>query len=301
MSKLIVTAFILLFLSSACNAIFPTYEGYYAKDSDNLFVAQHVLSLSEPLKNDSMLGLLFGYSMYNDSIRSESSQLYQLKYSNKVYDRWAFSAQGGSLQYLNKSMPVFSGNAVYTSPDGFRMEATVDKAIVDTIICFDNDVSVVTSFVSADIPVYKWFVAILGADARSFSDRNERTGLLLKSVFILPVDGLSLQAWHRQFRDTNINTIGYFNPETINFQRYIIAYRRGLFNGIRMSIKTGPGFQQVNNDDRTETFYFESGLGKNIEAGLSFTVNYIYTDSFIDNNLLSYKINIVVCNFAYTF
>ncbi|MCB4791888.1 MAG: hypothetical protein LHV68_08370 [Elusimicrobia bacterium] len=301
MRKVIVATSILLFLSVMCDAFFPAYEGYYAKDSDNLFVEQHIFSINDALRKHSTLGLLFGYSGYNDSIRSQSTQSYQLKYTNKAYDRWLFSLQGGSLQYLKRSMPLFGGNAVYTTPGGFRFETTVDKTIVDTFICFDNDISVTTLFASLDVPIHKKFVAIAGVDSRSFSDGNERTGLLLKGILFLPPEGLSLQVWHRQFRNTNINAIGYFNPETINFQRYIAAYRRGLVNGVRMSIKAGPGSQQVNNDNRTDTFYFESGLEKIVQEGLSFTIKYIYTDSFIDNNLLSYKINIVVCNLSYLF
>jgi hypothetical protein len=198
-------------------------------------------------------------------------------------------------------MPVYDGNAVYTSSGGFRLETTIDKSIVDTFICFDNDTSVTTLFVSADIPIYQSFMVIAGADSRSFSDGNERTGLLGKGILTLPVDGLSLQVWHRQFRSSKTDTVGYFNPETINFQRFIVAYRRGLVKGIRMSIKAGPGLQQIDSDSRTDTVYFEGGLEKSVRSGLSFKLSYIYTDSFIDNNLLSYKINIINCNFSYFF
>ena len=301
MRKVLAMVIVLLFSSLACDAFFPECDGYYTKDSDNMTVAQHVLSINEAIRDKSTLGLLFGLSGYNDPTRSETTQFYQVRYKNTVYDRWLFSVQGGSLQYLSKTMPLFSGNAVYTSPSGFRLETSADKNIVETFVCFDNDVSVATLFACADIPVSQKLTAIAGADSRSFSDGNERAGLVAKVILLLPIEGLSLQAWHRQFRDTKNDSIGYFNPETINFQRLLISYRRGLMKGVRLSIKTGPGLQQVNNDSKTNTIYFESGLEKKIRTGLSFTVNYIYTDSFIDNSLLSYKINIINCNIVYSF
>ena len=93
-----------------------------------------------------------------------------------------------SLQYLDKSMLVFNGNAVYTAPGGFRLETSIDKSILDTFYALDNDISVFTWSESADIPICKKFILITGGDSRSFSDGNERTGCW-KSHFVPPVGG----------------------------------------------------------------------------------------------------------------
>jgi hypothetical protein len=301
MKIIILTAISLMCASLAFAELYPEFEGYYTKDSDNMTEAQNVLSVNDLIGKKTAVGLLAGFSNYTDPTRSEFTRSYQLRYTNAALSRWSVTAQAGMLEYLKTSMSVYSGNAVYEHPGGFRLETTIDKSLLDTFAAFDNDISVTTLSSTADFLLTNKITLIAGADSRSFSDGNERLGLIAKGILMLPIEGLSLQVWHRQFRDTKLDPGGYFNPVTINFQRYLLSYRKGLIKHIRLSIKAGPGTQQVNDDQRTNTVYLEAGLEKNIRAGLSFSASYIYTDSYIDNSLLSYKINILSCKFTYIF
>jgi len=301
MKIIILTAIALLCASSAFAEFYPEFEGYYTNDSDNMTEAQNVLSVNDFIGKKTAVGLLAGFSNYSDPTRTENTQSIQLRYTNAALSRWSLSAQAGMLEYLKRSMSVYGGNAVYEHPGGFRLETTVDKSLLDTFAAFDNDISVTTLSSTADFPLSNKITLIAGGDSRSFSDGNERLGLIGKGIFLLPVEGLSLQVWHRQFRDTKLDSDGYFNPVTINFQRYLLSYRKGLIKHIRLSLKAGPGTQQVNDEQRTNTIYLEAGLEKQIRSGLSFSASYIYTDSYIDNSLLSYKINILSCKFTYLF
>src|SRR5664279_2571907 len=261
--------FALLLSSLAYGAYFPEFEGYYTKDTDNMTIAQNILSLNYMEANRSTLGLLAGFSDYYDPARHENTRSYQVRYTDASLKGWSFSAQGGALEYLNRTMSVYAGSAIYSAPGGFRLETNIDKSLLDTFSAFDNDISLTTVSSNADLPLSKNLVLIAGGDLRSFSDGNERLGLIGKGIYMLPIEGLSLQVWHRQFRDTKPDTTGYFNPVTINFQRYLLSYRKGLFNHIRLSVKAGPGTQQVNNDPGTNTFYLEAGLEKALRQGLS--------------------------------
>lgn len=300
MKKMVIAVLALVCASGASRAVETSYDGYLSRDSDSMAIAHHTLALRTPMGPIVTAGASLGFMNYADKTRSENAYEGQML-CEAAWPRWTAAVRAGILHYLDTSLPVFGASAVYNGPREFRLEASVDRSLVETFPSLDTDVSVTTLFAAADIPMHPRFLLIAGADERDFSDGNRRMGLLAKGIYSLPLEGLSVQVWHRQFGNSARGATGYFNPAAINFQRYIMAYRKGLGKGVRLMVRTGPGSQEYTGAGRTGTFYFEGGVERRVRSGLSCTAQYQYADSAIDNTLLNYDIHIFSGTITYRF
>lgn len=300
MKKLMIAVLGIVCVPAVSWTMETAYDGYLSRDSDSMAITRHTLSLRTPLGTAVTAGALAGFMAYADDARSESASTGQIL-CEAAWPRWTVALRAGVQNYLEASLPVFGATAVYSGPREFRLEASVDRSLVETFACLDNDVSVTTAFAAADIPLHPRFLLVAGGDERDFSDGNRRWGLVGKGIYFLPIDGLSVQVWHRQFGSSARGATGYFNPAAINFQRYIAAYRKGVGKGVGLMVRAGPGSQAYTDAERTATFYFEGGVEKRARAGFSFTAQYQYTDSAVDNTLLNYDIHIFSGSLTYRF
>ena len=301
MYKYLVACIISIIVAVPGQAVQPEYKGYFSQDNDNTIVQKHLLSLSRETGAASSVGIVAGLGRYSELLRTENTYSFQGRFKVEPAEYWSLAVQGGVLRYGSASLPLFSAAGVYEVPHAVRVEINAEHDVVDTLACLDDHTMASMLGAYADVPLLEHFLLVGGGDVRAFSNGNNRFGLLGKAIVELPVDGLTLQVWHRQFRNSSENTVGYFNPATINFQRYVLSLKKRIYSALRVTVIGGPGSQQVNTDTRTGTVYFEGRLEQNLASGLSFKINYIHSDSSIDNGLLSYKINIWGATFLYAF
>jgi hypothetical protein len=173
----------------------------------------------------------------------------------------------------------------------FRAELYAGEEPVETRLSLSRGITLASAGIGIDIPVIKNVLLVAGGDARRFSDGNERNGIILKGIYETPVEGVSLQVWHRDFRDSEENGNGYFNPRSMDYQRCIVSFRRRIHGAWKAFVQTGPGLQRVNGENATGTFLFQGTVEGPVAGGLALKLGYISADSAYDDSLLGYRYN----------
>jgi hypothetical protein len=259
---------LLLLTSTLSHAEDWRYVNEYLLTSDSDNAEQQAIYLGALKKlhsSDAQAGIWLGQWRFDEPVGSESFDVLRLSYAREMSERTDIEAQVSLTDGADWTPVLGRLTVVHRPSEQWRIESSVEKGWVDSVLGLRQELGLYSYSVSADWRFANQWTLVGSLLGMSIDDGNDRKGAVARLIYeVASRPGLTLQT-RSKWLNSKFNGNGYFSPDRLQEHLLLVGYARPLLQD-RWSLRTlaGAGTQtfrsagqdEINND----LYYLEIGI-----------------------------------------
>ncbi len=265
-------------------------ENFISNDTDNTSVNWLHAGYKHFFKNKQYIGALFGTGKYHgEDVIDQDKNFTETKLTgfshlaDKTSLKWFLSSISGE-DWIPTS---YNFTLAHEENTALRIEASINKGIVETASAIEKHLTIRSADVSMDIYFTPQHTLVVGLLSQSVSDGNNRRGQILQYIY----QPKSLENLYIKFRIKNrnadFNPAEYFFPASHKQYQILAGYSFILDKKetFVLKIEAGPGEQYIDNQ-RESAHQYKINLRGWINQSTSVNIKY---ECSSDGGTQSYK------------
>jgi len=227
-------------------------EYAFSDDTDGAHVDIYQAGYDRLFEGQQYLGFRLGTRNYHEDIATHDEDFSEVKlvgrkdYSEQLYAEGSLSLLKGD----DWSPVTFSLNSVYVPNSSWRVEAYIEREVIDSIAANEDENMFLSVGAVADYYLDEEYLLVGGLSTQHTRDDNRRDGIMAQFVYIpKSLEGF-LVKFEARYRTAKFDPPEYFFPDS--HEQYFVLFRYVTGLGERQAwllrAEAGPGIQYIDNE-----------------------------------------------------
>ena len=235
-------------------------EHFFSEDTDDAEYKKYLIGYDRLFEHSQFVGFRVGTRNYHEDFATEEKNFDELTLLGRVnagptfYSRASLTLLAGEDEWD----PVLFGlNAVFQPDESWRLEAYIERELIDSIAAINDENSFIVGGMVVDYAFLQEFTLVAGVSQQQFKDDNRKKGWLAQFLYS--------PGWFKGFTaklearesSADFNPPEYFAPDSHEQYFIILRYITALDNNKLwwLRLEGGPGRQTIDDVDESAAKY----------------------------------------------